>query len=116
MLMRDFTQAPARLRDAVVNFGAPPYVLDEQKCIVLQRFTWDAETRKTTMRALAQTPGTFMIKLDNVRMYPSGILMPSVTGEGAGCVSIQEAFTGDRIFVHIDGSALMKLWTLVSSR
>lgn len=40
--------------------------------------------------------------------------MPTIEGPGAGAVSVQEAITGDRLFVHVDDSALRQLWTLVS--
>lgn len=42
--------------------------------------------------------------------------MPTIEGPGAGAVSVQEAITGDRLFVHVDDSALRQLWTLVSIR
>lgn len=40
--------------------------------------------------------------------------MPTITGQGAKSVTIQEAFTGDRIFVHLTEAGLFQEWILVS--
>lgn len=41
--------------------------------------------------------------------------MPIIEGPGAHCVRIQEAMTGDRLFVHIKEEGLMQPWVLVSA-
>lgn len=102
----------ARLRDAIPTFGVTPYILDESSCIAIQNHFWDAETRKSHVRAVAVQPDTFVIKLDNIRMYPSGILMPSITGPGGHAVRVQEAFTGDRLYVHVGETGIGQEWTL----
>ena len=138
MLVAECPLSLARLRDAIPTFGVAPYLIDEQCCLVIQRHFWDAESRKSHMRAFSTKAGTVVIVLDTKRMYPSGelrrrhmldnnpsdymlsplpllgIMMPTIEGPGATSVGVQEAITGDRLFVHVDGTALGKMWTLVS--
>lgn len=71
-LCNDLPVALARLRDAIPTFGVPPYVLDHQRCIALQQHYWDPETRVSVIIAMTTSPGTFVIMLDSMRMYPSG--------------------------------------------
>lgn len=40
--------------------------------------------------------------------------MPTIEGPGAHSVRIQEAMTGDRLFVHLKEDGLMQPWELVS--
>lgn len=72
MLVAECPLSLARLRDSIPTFGVCPYVVDEQSCLVIQRHFWDAESRKSHMRAFSIKPGTIVIMLDTKRMYPSG--------------------------------------------
>ena len=48
------------------------------------------------------------------RKPAAGIMMPTIEGPGAYSVRIQEAMTGDRLFVHLKEDGLMQPWELVS--
>ncbi|CAO1620295.1 unnamed protein product [Parajaminaea phylloscopi] len=112
MLKAEVPLSLPRLRDAIPTFGVCPYIIDEQCCLVIQRHFWDAESRKSHVRASAVKAGTFVIVLDTKRMYPSGIMMPTIDGPGAQSVSVQEAITGDRLFVHVSESGIDQDWIL----
>ncbi|CAO1615622.1 unnamed protein product [Sympodiomycopsis kandeliae] len=111
-LVNEIPLSLARFRDAVPTFGIVPYIIDEQKCLILQHHYWDPDTRQSQVRAKAAKVGTFMIILDTTRMYASGITMPTIEGPGAHAVRIQEAMTGDRLFVHLQEASLMQPWLL----
>lgn len=72
MLTAEIPLSLPRLRDAIPTFGVCPYIIDESCCIVIQRHFWDAESRKSHVRAHSVKAGTFVIVLDTKRMYPSG--------------------------------------------
>lgn len=42
--------------------------------------------------------------------------MPTIEGPGSHSVSVQEAITGDRLFVHVDQTGIRQNWTLVSTQ
>lgn len=114
MLVNEIPLGLARFRDAIPTFGITPYIIDEQKCLILEHHFWEPDTRQSLIRAKTAKAGTFTILLDITRMYPSGIMMPVISGPGAHSVRIQEAMTGDRLFVHLSDQGLMQPWILVS--
>lgn len=72
MLTSEIPLSLARFRDAVPTFGVTPYIIDEQKCLILEHHYWEPDTRKSLVKAKAIKSGTFIIILDVTRMYPSG--------------------------------------------
>lgn len=72
VLSKDCPMAVGRLRTCIDHFGIPPYILDEQDCVVIQIVSHKPETQMTTLKCHVRIPGTYVIVLDRNVMYSNG--------------------------------------------
>lgn len=71
-LSRELPLTISRLASCMDHFGIPPYILDQQDCVVIQLVSHFPETRVTTLKCHVRQPGTYSVVLDRNKMYSGG--------------------------------------------
>lgn len=109
---KEFPKTVVRLRDAMEQFGIPPFVLDVEDCVVIQTTFFYSQDRRTAMRHHVRKAGSYVIRFDRRKMFPFGIDVPIIEGDGAHAVQYQQ--DEDRLTITLGKEGIGKEYVIVS--